>query len=77
MSEQFTTKDLLKTLKLEGLKEYREYDGSNRPTAIYQTFTDADNGDKCLKTAYTYDGASNRIVKKKETVDVWNSTWDI
>lgn len=75
--KEITTKDMLKTLKLEALKEYREYDVNNRPSAIYQTLTSARDLDDCLKTEYVYDGLSNRIVKKRETVVDWSSAWDI
>ena len=72
-----SSKDVLKTLKNEALKEYRVYDVQNRPSAIYQVYTDAEHGDNCLKTEYTYDGLSNRIIKKRETVALWDALWDI
>lgn len=72
-----SNKDMIKSLKHEALKEFREYDGLSRPIAVYQANTDADNGDMCLKTEYTYVLTSNRIEKKKETLTAWLSIWDI
>lgn len=77
VGKELTTRDVLKSLKHEALKEFREYDAQFRPSAIYQAFTDAKEGDDCLKTEYIYDGLSQRIIKKKESVTDWQSAWDI
>jgi hypothetical protein len=74
---EYTNKDMLKALKLEALKEYREYDGVNRVSAIFQANTDAGDGDLCLKTEFVYAASSARIVKKKESLVAWQSSWDI
>lgn len=69
--------DIIKQLRNEALKEYREYDEYFRPSAIYQAYAEATNGEPCLKTAYVYDGPSNRIKKKQESIVPWDSSWDI
>lgn len=74
---EFNNRDMLKALKLEALKEYREYDGSFRVIAVYQANTDADNNDLCLKTEFVYDGTSSRVIKKKESLVPWQSSWNI
>ena len=69
--------DIIKLLREEALKEYRQYDEFFRPLAIYQAQTESDHGEPCLKTSYFYDGTSNRIVKKKEEIVPWDSNWDV
>lgn len=63
--------DLLKPHQNEAVKMYIVYDGSNRMIETYTAVTDAQDGDQCMKTVYTYAGASNRIIKMKESLDVW------
>lgn len=70
-------KDIIKILREEALKEYREYDTQSRPLAVYQANTLSMDGEACLKTEYVYDGFSNRLLKKKESVVPWLSAWDI
>ena len=67
----------LKTNLHEFVKQYVVYDGSGRTTHIYETREDAEHGSPCMLTQYTYDGASNRIQKRKETVSAWDSAWDM
>lgn len=69
--------DIIKQLREEALKEYREYDSFYRPSAIYQAHTECENGEPCLKTVYLYDGTTSRIVKKKEEIVLWDSSWDV
>jgi hypothetical protein len=53
------------------------YDGSNRLITRYEAFAHAVNGDPCLRTDYTYVGATTNLDAMKESSDVWQSAWDI
>lgn len=66
----------LKTAKHELLKQYVVYDGSGRMTDIYEARNDAADGAPCLRTRYSYDGTSSRILKRLETTDVWSAAYD-
>jgi hypothetical protein len=66
------THELISHFK-EAVKQYIVYDVSNRMTTVYVARTDAGDGDPCLRTDYTYAGASNRIIKMKESLDTWVS----
>jgi len=73
-----TTKtEQLKTHAHELVKQYFVYDISLRCTDMYTASYDAANGAPCLRTQYSYDGSSSRIVKRKETNSTWDSTWDM
>lgn len=69
--------DLVRTHMNEAIKQFLVYDGSNRMVTTYVAATNAVDGDTCLRTDYTYVGASVRIEKMKESLDVWQSIWDI
>lgn len=69
--------DYIRTHQEEATKEYIAYDGDGRMTATYVASYAAEHGDPCLKTTYAYDGSSTRIQKRKESVDAWDSSWDI
>lgn len=67
----------LKTVLHERTKNFCVYDGSGRMTDNYEAHADAEDQTPCLRTIYTYDGASSRILKRAELEDVWLSTYDI
>lgn len=67
----------IKTSRNQFIKTWHVYDGSFRLTDTYEVATDAVNGTPCFHTEYVYDGASTRIIKTKESRDVWDSTWDV
>jgi hypothetical protein len=67
----------VKTHSSECIKQYIEYDGSDRMEYVYEARANAQDGEKCLKTQYVYDGATTRITKMKETETTWDSSWDI
>jgi hypothetical protein len=67
----------LKTNLHETVKQYITYDINGRTTNIYEAHSGAVNGQPCLRTRYTYDGASNRIVKRLEEISTWDSSWDM
>ncbi len=69
--------DYLDTHQHEATKEYIEYDVDGRMIATYVASYAANDGEPCLKTTYAYDGSSTRIQKRKESLDVWDSAWDI
>jgi hypothetical protein len=61
----------------EAVKTYATYDASQRLEYFYTAMADAQHGDRCLVTQYTYDGTSGRVVKSKESLSLWDSSWDI
>jgi IMP cyclohydrolase len=69
--------DFIRAHLNEATKEYIVYDGTSRMTEVYVATVDAEDGEPCLKTTYEYDGVSTRIVKRKEELDLWDSSWDI
>ena len=69
--------DFIRTQLNEAVKQYLVYDAFYRMIEIYVAPVDAVNTDPCLKTTYEYSGASVRIVKSKESIAAWDSTWDI
>jgi hypothetical protein len=75
---QLLATDFIKPHAHEAIKQYITYDGSNRMEYTYTALAVARDGDQCVKTQYVYSGASNRIIKMKETLDVWvSATMDI
>lgn len=64
-------REFITAIRNEALKVYRTYDGNNRVEFQFEAITHAKDGDPCMKTQYVYAGTSNRVIKLKETVDVW------
>jgi hypothetical protein len=60
----------------EFIKQYLVYDASGRYVAIYEIKANGQDGEKCMLTEYAYDGASTRIVYRRESSALWNGTWD-
>lgn len=77
MSQDTQADELLTSLGKEAMKVYRVYDGSSRVTEQYETYANTVNGGPALKTEYVYDGATTNVLKMKETISTWNSSWDI
>jgi hypothetical protein len=77
MSSDTLGDQILNTLKGEVVKVHHVYDGSDRLIERYEAVANAVHGAKCLRTDYTYDGASTRVVGMKESVSTWDSAWDI
>ena len=78
MTETFEkATDLVPSQLNEAIKTWSVYDGSNRLVSFYTADTDAVNGQTCLLTRYTYDGATSRILGSKEELSTWNSAWNI
>lgn len=61
----------------EAVKQYTTYDGLGRMEFVYVAIANAEDGALCLKTQYTYEGASGRVSQMQESLDVWDSDWDI
>lgn len=68
---------VLNDLKVNVIKTKSFYDGSNRLTSRYEAVANADNGVACLRTDYTYVGATTQVDASKESISTWNSSWDI
>jgi hypothetical protein len=77
MSTNEKTIAFIKSHAHEGCKQYLTYDASNRMEIVYEAPTDFENGAPCLKTQYVYDGTSTRVIKMKESIATWSSSWDI
>ena len=70
--------DFVSSFGKSAIKQYIVYDGSDRPTQIYEAASGCLNGESCLLTEYTYSGVSSRVVKMKESVTTWvTATMDI
>lgn len=61
----------------QALKTYCVYDDSLRLTDVYEVAVEAPHGAKCLRTQYQYVGTTSRILKEKESVASWDSSWDM
>lgn len=77
MAQDTNADELLTSLGKEAMKVHRVYDGSNRLIEQYETYQNTVHGGPALRTDYTYDGASERVVGMKETMSTWDSSWDI
>lgn len=69
--------DFLKSHAEECVKMHFEYDGLDRMTQVYVAMVDADDGDKCMLTTYSYVGATGKVDNMKEELADWDSSWDI
>ena len=52
------------------------YDGQNRPEFIYEAQNIAVTGTPCLKTTYSYVGASALVDYMKEEEASWDTSWE-
>lgn len=78
MADTPTTKtELLKSQLHELVKQYISYDVSDRPEYVYTASSDAADGTPCTVTQYVYDGATSRVLKRKESYSNWDASWDI
>lgn len=77
MTETIKLIHMIKTSLEQGVKTYSEYDGSSRLIGFYEAPADAVDGTNCLKTVYEYVGASNRVLKTKESIAQWDASYDI
>lgn len=66
----------VKAHQQEAVKDYLEYDGSDRLTKHHTALVDAVTGDACLVTEYQYVGVKVIVQARKEYLGVWDSTWD-
>lgn len=69
--------NLLIAHRNEAVKQYIVYDGQGRMIETYTALTNAKNGEVAEKTTYEYDMATTKVIKMKEEVAAWDSTWDI
>lgn len=67
---------LLKTHRAELVKQYIVYDGSFRPTHVYECAADTAVNGTCLLTRYLYDGTSNRVTNRKEFEATWLQAYE-
>lgn len=69
--------ELLNALSKEVVKIYRVYDGSDRLITQYEALANTLNNEPCLKTEYTYVGATTLVEKMKESISVWLTAYEI
>lgn len=70
--------DFVSSFGRQAIKQYIVYDGSDRPSQVYEATSDAADGADCLLTEYEYDGASSRVTKLQESLSAWvSATMDI
>lgn len=72
-----SVREFLTAIRQEPVKMFRVYDAGNRLVTQYEAVTHAKSNDPCMRTDYTYDGTSSRVVKLKESVDTWLASYDI
>lgn len=77
MAQDTNADEFLEALGKEVMKVHRVYDGSDRVSEHYETFANTIHGGPALKTTYTYDGVSERVIGMKEELSTWDSSWDI
>lgn len=68
--------DFISSHGKEAVKQWFVYDGLNRMVTVYVALTDAGDGDRCLRTDYTYIGSSARIQSMRESIAAWDAAWD-
>lgn len=66
----------LQTQANELIKSHTEFDGSNRPTAIYTAKANAKNGEPCTVVFYDYLGTTSLVSGMREENSTWDGTWD-
>ena len=66
---------LLTTGLHEYVKQKLFYDVGGRMVSVYEARTNANDGDACLLTTYTYQGTSNRVDFMQEQEAIWDGTW--
>lgn len=77
MSSDTRSDQFLVALSKEVVKIFRVYDGSDRLITSYETVANTEDGGQALKTEYTYIGATTKLEKLKESLDVWSSAYEI
>jgi hypothetical protein len=77
MSSDTAGDQLLNTLKNEIVKVFKVYDGSDRLIEQYEALANAAANAPCLKTEYTYIGATTKVEKMKESIGVWLAAYEI
>lgn len=77
MSSDTDVDIFLQSLNSNAVKSKSFYDGSNRVITRYETVTNAVHGQPCLRTDYTYVGATPNVDASKESMATWDSAWDI
>ena len=59
-----------------GIQSFSVYDLLSRLIAFYETSVGSKTGDPAMVTEYKYDGNTSVIVATKESVTVWDSSYD-
>jgi len=77
MSSDTQADELLRTLAKEVVKVFKIYDGSDRLITQYEAVANAADNAVCLKTEYTYIGATTKVEKMKESLSVWLAAYNI
>lgn len=72
-----STTELLKTLGKEYLKRFIVRDGQNRIIEVYEAKADAEDGEPCLLTRYSYFTGETVVEKMQEERSTWSAAYDI
>jgi len=68
----------LQTQQDELIKQFHVYDAQDRLETVYTASYRATTGTPCTRVDYTYVNASTtRVEKMRESVDVWDASYDI
>lgn len=77
MSSDSNVDKILQNLKEEIVKVFKVYDGSDRLITQYEAVANAVDQSPCLKTDYTYIGATTKVEKMRESQGIWLAAYDI
>ena len=67
----------LKTQASELVKQHIVYDDLLRIEFVYTVRADATDGTPCSVVRYAYESESTRVSFMKETLGVWDGSWDV
>ena len=71
-------RSVLLSIEQEITKEYSIFNASGKLATLYVASVDTPNGGKCLKISYEYhETFTSAVVKRKEEVVEWDSSWDM
>lgn len=77
MSAKPKATDLVGSHFEEAVKTFSIYDVGNRLSEFFVALAETKDGETCMKTTYTYDGVTTRVLKSKEELAIWQAAWDI
>lgn len=67
---------LIKTSLNEYTKCHQEFDSQSRLEYLYTAGVQAQTGDPCMVTRYSYVGGTSYVSYMKEYEGTWNESWE-